>query len=151
LLKEAADDLYGRWSACEIGIMAMADPRKLIGRFGITERTVLPFGFKDAYFYDQIRYATGIMHAFTYDFIDDITVFSPNCFSMHVTEPEFGQFDAVRKQSRFLGTEVPRNDSVEDGKTKRARFLAPLILQFLRVSVVNEKGGRGRPPLRGQC
>jgi hypothetical protein len=55
--------------------MAMADPRKLIGRFGITERTILPFGFSDADFYDQIRYATGIMHAFTYNFIDDLPDF----------------------------------------------------------------------------
>jgi serine/threonine protein kinase len=72
LLKESADDMYGRWFACEIGIMAMVNPRKLLGRFGLTERTVVPFGFKDAYFYDQIRYATGITHAFTYNFIDDV-------------------------------------------------------------------------------
>jgi len=72
LLKESPDDLYGRWVACEIGIMALVDGSKLLGRFGLTERTVVPFGFKDAYFYDQIQYATGIMHAFTYTFIDDV-------------------------------------------------------------------------------
>lgn len=59
LLKHGADDLYGRWVVCEIGIMALADPAKLIGKFGITRNTVIPFGFKDAYFYDQIQYATG--------------------------------------------------------------------------------------------
>jgi eukaryotic-like serine/threonine-protein kinase len=75
LLKQGGDDLYGRWSACEIGVMAMADPRKLIGRFGITERTTIPFGFKDEYFYDQIRYATGIMHAFTYTFSENAVDF----------------------------------------------------------------------------
>lgn len=75
LLKETEDDLYGRWSACEVGIMALADPRKLIGRFGITEHTILPFGFRDTDFYDQIRYATGITHAFTYNFIDDVPDF----------------------------------------------------------------------------
>jgi serine/threonine protein kinase len=72
LLKEGADDLYGRWIACEIGIMALADRRTLIGQFGITERTMVPFGFKDAHFYDQIQYATGITHVFTYNFIDDV-------------------------------------------------------------------------------
>lgn len=55
LLKQGADDLYGR--------------------FGITRNTVIPFGFKDAYFYDQIQYATGMMHAFTYTFTDDVVGF----------------------------------------------------------------------------
>jgi hypothetical protein len=55
--------------------MALVDVRKLIGRFGLNERTVLPFGFKDAYFYDQIQYATGIVHAFTYNFVDDVADF----------------------------------------------------------------------------
>ena len=75
LLKHGANDLYGRWIVCEIGMMALADPAKLIGRFGITRSTVVPFGFKDAYFYDQIQYATGMMHAFTYTFIDDVVGF----------------------------------------------------------------------------
>jgi serine/threonine protein kinase len=75
LLKHGADDLYGRWIVCEIGFMALADPAKLIGRFGITRSTVVPFGFKDAYFYDQIQYATGMMHAFTYTFTDDVVGF----------------------------------------------------------------------------
>ena len=75
LLKESSDDLYGRWAVCEIGIMALADTRKLIGRFGLTRETIVPFGFKDAYFYDQIQYATGVMHAFTYNFIDDVADF----------------------------------------------------------------------------
>ena len=48
---------------------------KLIGRFGITRSKVVPFGFKDAYFYDQIQYATGMMHAFTYTFTDDVVGF----------------------------------------------------------------------------
>lgn len=75
LLKHGADDLYGRWIVCEIGVMALAGPAKLIGRFGITRSTVVPFGFKDAYFYDQIQYATGMMHAFTYTFTDDVVGF----------------------------------------------------------------------------
>ena len=75
LLKQAPDDLYGHWAICEIKLMALADARKLIGQFGITRDTVTPFGFKDAYFYDQIQYATGVMHVFTYTFIDDVSDF----------------------------------------------------------------------------
>lgn len=75
LLKQGTDDLYGRWVVCEISIMALADPDKIIGRYGITRNTVVPFGFKDAYFYDQIQYATGTLHVFTYNFIDDVVGF----------------------------------------------------------------------------
>ena len=75
LLKYGADDLYGKWVICEVGIMALADPQKLIGRFGISEKTVIPFGFRDSDFYDQMQYATGIMHVFTYNFIDDVVDF----------------------------------------------------------------------------
>ena len=67
--------MYGKWVVCEIGIMALADPRKLILRFGITEKTVLPFGFRDSDFYDQMQFATGIMHVFTYNFTDDAVDF----------------------------------------------------------------------------
>jgi serine/threonine protein kinase len=78
LLKHGADDLYGRWAVCEIGIMALADARKLIGKFGITRNTVVPFGFKAEYFYDQIQYATGMLHAFTYNFVDNVVEFFAN-------------------------------------------------------------------------
>jgi len=40
LLRTPPDDHYGRWVICEIGFMALADLAKLIGRFGITPRTV---------------------------------------------------------------------------------------------------------------
>ena len=72
LLKSGSDDLYGHWKVCEIGISPIANPAKLIGKFGLTEGMPTPFGFKDAYFYDQIRYATGIMHVFTYNFGGDV-------------------------------------------------------------------------------
>jgi len=78
LLKHGADDLYGRWVVCEIGFMALADPAKIVGRFGITGSTIIPFGFKDAYFYDQIQYATGGLHVFTYNFIDNAVEFFAN-------------------------------------------------------------------------
>jgi hypothetical protein len=71
LLKHGSDDLYGNWVVCEIGIMALVNPTKLFGKYGVTEGMPLPFGFKDAYFYDQIQYATGTMHAFTYNFINN--------------------------------------------------------------------------------
>ena len=72
LLREADDDLYGRWVVCEIDIMAMADARKLIGRFGLTKTTVTPFGFRSSDdFYDQIGYAQRGLHVFTYNFLED--------------------------------------------------------------------------------
>jgi hypothetical protein len=55
--------------------MALADASKIIGRFGITGSTIIPFGFKDAYFYDQIQLATGTLHVFTYTFNDDVVGF----------------------------------------------------------------------------
>ena len=75
LLKHGSDDLYGRWIVCEIGTMAIANARKLIGRFGLTAETVIPFGFRDSDFYDQMQYATGVMHVFTYTFIEDVVDF----------------------------------------------------------------------------
>ena len=32
----------------------------------------MPSGFKDAYFYDQIQYAAGVLHVYTYSFINDV-------------------------------------------------------------------------------
>ena len=32
----------------------------------------MPFGFKGAYFYDQIQYAAGGLYVFTYSFINDV-------------------------------------------------------------------------------
>ena len=32
----------------------------------------MPFGFKDAYFYDQIQYAADGLHVFTYSFLNDV-------------------------------------------------------------------------------
>ena len=73
LLRESDDDLYGRWIVCEVTLMALADPRKIIGQFGITAKTVQPFGFAgETYYYDQIRYAQGGVHVFTYNFIDNV-------------------------------------------------------------------------------
>ena len=53
--------------------MALVDPAKIIGKYGVAEGMPLPFGFKDAYFYDQIRYATGTMHVFTYNFAGSVS------------------------------------------------------------------------------
>ncbi len=72
LLRQSDDDLYGRWIVCEIKLMALADPRKIIGRFGITAHTIEPFGFSDSFFYEQIGYAQGGLHVFTYHFTDNV-------------------------------------------------------------------------------
>jgi serine/threonine protein kinase len=73
LLKYSADDLYGQWIACEVEIMALVEPRSRVGRYGIIGTTVIPFGLKDAFFYDQIQYATVCTHVFTYRFSDDVS------------------------------------------------------------------------------
>ncbi len=78
LLKRGADDLYGSWVVCEVKLMALADPKKLIGKFGLTAETVEPFGFATSYFYDQIQYSTGMLHAFTYTFSSDVVDFFAN-------------------------------------------------------------------------
>lgn len=78
LLKRGPDDLYGSWVICEVKFMALADPRKLIGQCGLKSDTVQPFGFTATYFYDQIQYATGTLHAFTYTFSNDVIDFFAN-------------------------------------------------------------------------
>lgn len=70
LLRGHDEDLYGQWKVCEISFMALIDPLGIMGRYGITQDTVQPFGFKDRYFYDQISWAEGGLHAFTYSFIE---------------------------------------------------------------------------------
>ncbi len=72
LLRQSEDDLYGRWIVCEVKLMALADPRKIIGRFGITAQTIEPFGFSDSFFYDYIGYAQGGLHVFTYNFTENV-------------------------------------------------------------------------------
>jgi eukaryotic-like serine/threonine-protein kinase len=74
LFKHGADDLYGRWSICEIKISGIVHPASLIGQFGITKHTVEPFGFKAEYFYEQMQYV-GMAHVFNYFFSDDVTGF----------------------------------------------------------------------------
>lgn len=76
LLRRDGADLYGRWIVCELNLMALADPRKLVGRFGLKEGMPLPFGFENPEdFYEQMIFSTGIMHVFTYNFVDDPTQF----------------------------------------------------------------------------
>lgn len=72
LIKQGDDDLYGHWFLCEIKLMALVDSQKMIGRFGITDRTIQPFGLTEAYFYEQIAYAQGGVHIFTYHFIESV-------------------------------------------------------------------------------
>jgi hypothetical protein len=72
LLRESDDDLYGHWVVCEIKLMALTNPQRIIGQFGITAQTVQPFGFNESFFYDQIRYVQGGLHMFTYDVVDNV-------------------------------------------------------------------------------
>jgi hypothetical protein len=58
--------------------VALANPAKLIGKYGVYEGMPLPFGFKDVYFYDQIQCATGIMHVFTYTFSENVVDYFAN-------------------------------------------------------------------------
>jgi hypothetical protein len=67
------DDMYGKWWICEVDLMALANPQRLIGQYGLRSDTVVPFGFTNAqHFYDQIRYAASGMHVFTYKFREDV-------------------------------------------------------------------------------
>ena len=76
LLKQSSDDLYGHWSVCQVEVSAFANPERLIGKHGITRETIIPFGFHEqADFYDQIRYASGGMHVFSYKIRHDPEVF----------------------------------------------------------------------------
>jgi eukaryotic-like serine/threonine-protein kinase len=73
LLRDSEDDLYGRWSVCEVKVTAIVDPRKVVGKYGLTRDTVEPFGFSGQIdFYDQIFYAGRGMHIFTYTFTDNV-------------------------------------------------------------------------------
>jgi ABC-type transporter Mla maintaining outer membrane lipid asymmetry permease subunit MlaE len=55
--------------------MGLIRPATLIGKFGITNHTVEPFGLKAEYFYDQMQHATGMAHVFLYTFNDDVVGF----------------------------------------------------------------------------
>jgi eukaryotic-like serine/threonine-protein kinase len=82
LLKQSSDDLYGHWAVCLVEISAIADARKLIGKYGLTQETVTPFGFHEQTdFYDQIRYASGVMHVFNYQIRND-----PGAFFVELLE-----------------------------------------------------------------
>jgi eukaryotic-like serine/threonine-protein kinase len=76
LIRDSQADLYGTWSACLVNISALASGRNLIGRFGITNSTWFPMGFRSSTdFYDQIRYLGGGMHVFNYEMHSDIRKF----------------------------------------------------------------------------
>lgn len=70
LLRMAPDDIYGHWRVCEINISPIANRTMLIGRFGLTQRTITPFGLKSEDFYDQMRY-THTAHVFNFNFVSE--------------------------------------------------------------------------------
>lgn len=76
LTRAPGTDLYGSWHGCLINISALTSGRNLIGRFGISASTKLPMGFRSPEdFYEQIRWADGGMHVFTYLVRDDVKQF----------------------------------------------------------------------------
>ena len=65
LVSAGPDDLYGNWVVYEISVSGIVGRRgqNLIGRFGLTKDTVMPFGFSGSSdFYDQIQWARGWPH-----------------------------------------------------------------------------------------
>jgi len=48
----------------------------------------VPFGFKDAYFYDQIQYAADGLHVFTYSFLNDVGDFFATLLSGGLQIPD---------------------------------------------------------------
>ena len=73
LLEEGGDDLYGRWTICEIKFSGIVrDARSLLGELGLDNKTVEPFGIPGSHFYQQISYANGVGHVLNYSFIGDV-------------------------------------------------------------------------------
>src|SRR5262249_37672295 len=73
LFKRDPDDLYGYLVLCEINIIPLVEVSKLLGRFWVYEGMELPFGFSaQEDFYEEVRWAQGGMHVFTYNFIDNV-------------------------------------------------------------------------------
>ncbi|MGC2162645.1 MAG: serine/threonine-protein kinase [Silvibacterium sp.] len=76
LTRTPGTDLYGSWHGCLVKISPIASGKNLIGRFGISTSTKLPMGFRsEDDFYEQIRWADGGMHVFTYELRDDVKKF----------------------------------------------------------------------------
>jgi hypothetical protein len=62
LFRKGADDIYGEWQVCKIGVSATVDPRKHPPR-------PEPFGFKSGQeFREHMQYSDGTMHIYTYQF-----------------------------------------------------------------------------------
>jgi len=73
LVRESEDDLYGRWTACLLRFSALVDPQEVATKIGMHLPTVQPFGLPNAkLFYEHIRWASGGMHVFTYEFRDNL-------------------------------------------------------------------------------
>jgi hypothetical protein len=52
---------------------ALVNPAALIGEYGISEGTKIPFGFQSPEdFFAEIRWVSGAMHIFTYELRPDV-------------------------------------------------------------------------------
>ena len=70
-LRDSREDVYGKWVGCYIGISPLVHPQAVLGRRGLSTRTVIPFAFTAQNdFYEEIVWAAGGMHVFTYDLRD---------------------------------------------------------------------------------
>jgi len=70
LVRQGADDFYGVWKICEMKASGIINPSFLIGKFGLSEGTVMPFGLSGQHFYEQIQFARGPGHVLNYEFCD---------------------------------------------------------------------------------
>lgn len=73
LLKDSRDDLYGRWTSCQIKLYPTVVPQSALSH--LTRKPPLePFGLQnETDFYEHIRWAgRGARHIFSYEFRDDL-------------------------------------------------------------------------------
>ena len=85
LVCDGDDDLYGRWIGCFLRIRGFVDPRKIIGRYGITTE---PFGLKyQQDFYHHIEWAEHGLHSFKYELRTDMKQFFIDILETALQEP----------------------------------------------------------------
>lgn len=72
LIKESAEDIYGKWVVCFVKFSPIADVKRVLSSLSRTPQ-VQPFGFQsETDFYKHIRYVDGGVHIFTYELKIDL-------------------------------------------------------------------------------
>jgi len=72
LTRYHAEDVYGEWSICELTISALVGSVAVLSQLGLRQGQLMPFGLKDAYFYDNIRHINGAGHVINYHVRKDV-------------------------------------------------------------------------------